>query len=158
MDEPDFEANLAALHAQNDTQEDDREMNEDDDLPDDEERARLLTFQVLTASAPAPVDDRYLYWGERPPELSERCIWWLDCLAVNHDLNDLTVQQLVDLTPPCANYDDSAEALGVWLWEWHHILYHVLANQIAEQRDREVSRSTSPWMVPRSKTPKIDLS
>jgi hypothetical protein len=116
----------------------------DDDQIDEAERERLLTFNVLTASAPPPVSDRYEYWGERPPELSDRCIWWLDYLAVNHGL---TCRQLVDLTPSCAGYDESAEALGVWLWEWHHILYHVLTNRIAEKRARE-DAPAAVWAFP----------
>lgn len=87
------------------------------------------------------MDDRYRYWGEQPPELSARCWWWLGYLAAN---DDLTVEQLVDLTSSCASYDTSAEELGVYLWEWHHILYHVITRRIASQRERGVHREA--WL------------
>lgn len=90
---------------------------------------------------PPPVD-RYEYWGEAPPEFSERCIWWLHYLADN----DLSLTELCDLTPFAAGYDDSAEAMGVYMWEWLHILYHVVANKKAVRKHYgDVVVPSSPW-------------
>lgn len=137
---------------------DQNEEEYDDEWPDEEEKARLLTHSIITAAAPPPVDDIYEYWGDQPPQLSERCQWWLGYLAVN---DTLSMRQLVDLTSSCANYTDSATELGVYLWEWHHVLYHVLGHRMDTQREREerAKQPPPPWLnMNPAGSPKMDLT
>ena len=82
---------------------------------------------------PPPVDDRYRYWGEPPPEPSARLWYWLRRLSEQtHDW-----REVVNLLSDSNNYDDNAEKFGVYLWEWHHVLYHVTDSLIEGGRLRE---------------------
>jgi hypothetical protein len=82
---------------------------------------------------PPPVDDRYRYWGEPPPEFSERLIFWLEYLAEN----TLTRAQLRSIGSDGHGYDSDAEEAGVYLWEWHHVLYHVIWNKVNERKPHQ---------------------
>lgn len=86
---------------------------------------------------PLPVDDRYAYWADPPPEPSERLWWWLQHLSIN---NEFSSRELIDMLAESNNYADNAAKFGVYLWEWHNVLYHVVNNRIAEELQREKPR------------------
>lgn len=75
---------------------------------------------------PSPVADRYEYWSEPPPVLSDRCLWWLDRL---NSRQWSTAELDAELPETCHGYDTSAQLFGVYLWEWSNILWHVVGNR-----------------------------
>lgn len=89
---------------------------------------------------PPPVEDRYRYWREQPSEPSPRLWWWLNYLAENR----LSQAELLALLSDGNNYDDNAAKFGVWLWEWHHVLYHVMRNLI-DERGRRIEAERWGW-------------
>ncbi|RBO82087.1 hypothetical protein [Nocardia puris] len=78
---------------------------------------------ALEQPKPAPVDDRYAYWLNAPPELSAACVYWVRQIERGWLPNRRISQQ---------GYDNSADWYGVWIWEY----LHVLAPLIAAERER----------------------
>ena len=60
---------------------------------------------------PPAVADHYRYWGEAPPERSERCAYWLRQIARGW---------LPNKRLRAEGYDTSAEMYGVYIWEYLH--------------------------------------
>lgn len=60
------------------------------------------------------MDDVYAYWADPPPHLSARCAYWLR-------------QMDAGWLPPGRwrreGYDGAARLLGVWVWEYLHVIY-----------------------------------
>lgn len=67
---------------------------------------------------PLPVADRYDYWADPPPTLSPRVEYWLRRLA------DGTWTPNKYFNRAC--YDCRAGWLGVYLWEYLHIIWPAL--------------------------------
>lgn len=67
----------------------------------------------LEQPKPARVANRYAYWTDWPPELSERCRYWLRQIERGWLPNRR-------LRAEC--YDCSAEWYGVWIWEYLNVL------------------------------------
>lgn len=85
----------------------------------------------MTDSTPValpPAVDRYEYWIEPPPEPSPRLCYWLVRLAKAGSICQAAVLARELVTGE--GYDYDAEHAGVYLWEWHHVLYHVVWNRI----------------------------
>lgn len=110
----------------------------------------------MSDEMPPPVDDRYRYWNERPPEFSARCLYWIDRLNSYGHPNSYDWRDVQALYPEdgCAGYDANAEHFGVYMWEWFNIIYHILGHVIDSAREREsrpkldIDFSTLPAAVP----------
>jgi hypothetical protein len=57
--------------------------------------------------------DRYLYWGDPPPEPSEACTKWVERIR-----NGWRPNRRIRFM----GYDSSAEFYGVYIWEYIHVL------------------------------------
>jgi hypothetical protein len=64
---------------------------------------------------PAAVVDHYDYWNDPPPALSPRVEYWL------RRLSDGTWTPNKYLR--CEGYDSASEHLGIYIWEYWHIVY-----------------------------------
>lgn len=93
---------------------------------------------------PPAVDDVTIYWDEPPHELSPRVEYWLRRLTEgtwvpHHEFNAL-------------GYDDRAEYLGVYLWEYFNIIYPVLCGDAPTIEDPEpepsLRRTLTLWIQP----------
>lgn len=58
---------------------------------------------------PPRVADHYEYWGDEPPERSERCAYWLRQIERGWRPNRRIAAEC---------YDCSAQWYGVWIWEY----------------------------------------
>lgn len=67
---------------------------------------------------PPPVDDPERYWLDPPPELSERCRYWMRQIERGW-LPNRSIRQ------DCA--DCQADWYGVYFWEVRHVLAPLLA-------------------------------
>ena len=77
---------------------------------------------------PPPVDDHYRYWTEPPPEPSDRLRYWL------RRLNEGSWHPNRHIM--CEGYDTSAHVLGVYIWEYLHVLGPAMAK---ERRTRDAA-------------------
>lgn len=66
---------------------------------------------------PPPVDDSYRYWGDAPPELSDRCLWWVRQISRGWQPNKHIRRECRDC---------SAQWYGVYLWEFINVIYPAL--------------------------------
>jgi hypothetical protein len=66
-----------------------------------------------TRPKPPAVEDRYLYWGQAPPDLSDRCQWWVEQFDAGFRPNRAYRME---------GYDTSAELYGVWIWEYLNVI------------------------------------
>lgn len=64
---------------------------------------------------PPPVDDVMRHWLEPPPEPSARCLYWQ---ARYRDGSWAPNKYLMR-----QGYHGSAEWLGVYIWEWLHVMW-----------------------------------
>lgn len=72
-----------------------------------------VAWVAIESPKPSRVDDRYRYWGNEPPELSERCRYWLRQIERGWRPNRrISIE----------GYDASAEWYGVYIWEYLYIL------------------------------------
>lgn len=67
---------------------------------------------------PTAVVDRYRYWTDRPPLLSDRCVYWLEQIERGW-LPSRRVRR--------EGYDSSAEWYGVWIWEYLNVIAPALS-------------------------------
>ena len=67
----------------------------------------------LQRPKPTPVADRYAYWSSPPPELSDRCLYWVRQIDAGWHPNRRLRQE---------GYDASAEWYGVHIWEYLYVL------------------------------------
>lgn len=86
---------------------------------------------------PPPVEDRYEYWMGPPPELSDRCLYWIKRLHDFGHPDRYDWRDIAALLHEDNDWDGNAEKFGVYLWEWFHIIYHTVHHMIYEARDRE---------------------
>jgi hypothetical protein len=84
---------------------------------------------------PPPVDDIQRYWGDPPPEPSERCVYWLRRYREGswRPNKHLSVQ----------GYYGTASWLGVYIWEAINIFYPVIEESRAKMRQSERSAGTA---------------
>lgn len=68
----------------------------------------------LDKPKPPRVDDIYRYWGDPPPELSERCQYWVRQIAKGWFPNRR-------IRAECR--DCSAEWYGIYIWEYINVIY-----------------------------------
>lgn len=68
---------------------------------------------VLEQNRPPKVADHYRYWGDPPPEVSERCKYWLRQI----DRGWLPNRKIL---MHC--YDCSSEWYGVYIWEYINLI------------------------------------
>lgn len=69
---------------------------------------------VLEKPKPPAVEDRYEFWADAPPQMSDRCAYWLRQVERGWLPNRR-------IRGEC--YDCSAEWYGVWIWEWLDLLW-----------------------------------
>ena len=67
----------------------------------------------LERPKPPKVDDHYAYWLEPPPQLSERCQYWIRQIERGWCPNRRWSQE---------GYDSSAKLYGVWIWEYCNVI------------------------------------
>lgn len=79
---------------------------------------------TLEQPKPPKVDDHYRYWGEPPPEMSERCRYWMRQIERGWRPNRKIAGE---------NYDTQAEWYGVYIWELNHILWRRLHSTSRER-------------------------
>lgn len=73
---------------------------------------------ALEKPKPPAVEDCYAYWAEPPPELSERCRWWLRQIERGWRPNR---------SWSSAGYATKANSLyGVYIWEYINVIYPAL--------------------------------
>lgn len=89
----------------------------------------------MTQPSPQRVKDHYEFWGEPPPERSARCQYWVDRVARGWAPNRRISRM---------GYDTAADFLGVWIWEWLHVLRPLFdaAYDRCEMERRERCRSS----------------
>lgn len=68
----------------------------------------------MNGNNPSRVDDVQRYWSDPPPELSERCQYW-----VQRFNNGFSPNKRIRLE----GYHSSAIYYGVYIWEYIHVLY-----------------------------------
>lgn len=63
---------------------------------------------------PPRVDDAMTYWNQAPPAISPRCGYWLTRHATGtwHPNRRLRTE----------GYHAAAEQLGIWIWEYLHMI------------------------------------
>jgi hypothetical protein len=67
----------------------------------------------LDRPKPTPVADRYLYWLEQPPRLSDRCTYWVRQFEAGFRPNKWVRRE---------SYDSAAEWYGVYIWEYQNVI------------------------------------
>jgi hypothetical protein len=75
---------------------------------------------------PLPVDDVMRYWGEKPPEQSARCAYWIERWEQGTWRPNRRVRR--------EGYHGAAELLGVYVWEYWNVMRPLMAED--EQRSR----------------------
>lgn len=74
---------------------------------------------------PSRVDDIERYWIEPPPELSERCQYWIQ--RFNNGFNpNIRIREM--------SYYSAAIYYGVYIWEYIHIIYPLYPDMSLSQR------------------------
>ncbi|WP_328439142.1 hypothetical protein [Nocardia puris] len=68
---------------------------------------------ALEQPKPTPVDDRYAYWLNAPPESSAACVYWVRQIERGWLPNRRISQQ---------GYDCSAGWYGVYIWEYLNVI------------------------------------
>lgn len=68
---------------------------------------------VTLEPKPPKVEEVETYWGDPPPEPSERCLYWVRQVRRGWLPNKYISRE---------GYHTSAEWYGVWIWEYLHIL------------------------------------
>ena len=63
---------------------------------------------------PPPVDDATTYWNQAPPAMSPRCGYWL----TRHSAGTWHPNRRIRTE----GYHAAAEHLGVWIWEYLHVI------------------------------------
>lgn len=66
------------------------------------------------SAKPPPVDDHYRYWNDPPPEMSERCAWYVNETTEGRFAPNRCLRTM--------GYDEGAEYLGVYIWEYWNVL------------------------------------
>ncbi|WP_280420031.1 hypothetical protein [Nocardia carnea] len=77
----------------------------------------------LERPKPPKITDEMLYWADRPPELSERCRYWVRQLERGWLPNRR-------ISMKC--YHCSAVWYGVYLWEYLNVLAPLIASERGE--------------------------
>lgn len=72
------------------------------------------TWVELERPKPVRVADHYAYWGDPPPEMSERCRYWMRQI----DRGWRPSRRVATI-----GYDGTAEWFGVYLWEYLHVIW-----------------------------------
>lgn len=67
----------------------------------------------LDRPKPPRVADHYAFWGDPPPERSERCAYWLRQIERGWTPNKYLSRE---------GYDSSSEWFGVYIWEYVNVL------------------------------------
>jgi hypothetical protein len=95
----------------------------------------------LEAPRPPKVEDHYKYWGDPPPETSERCKWWLRQIERGWKPNRRVRAEC---------YDCSAEWYGIYIWEFTELICPALQNgRMADlERAQEARRALIPLGPP----------
>jgi hypothetical protein len=73
----------------------------------------------LERPKPPRVDDHYRFWGSPPPELSERCRYWL---------RQIERGWLPNRRISGEGYDASAEWYGIYIWELTEQIWPAIAH------------------------------
>lgn len=81
---------------------------------------------------PPPVDDVTAYWIEAPPGMSPRCDYWLR----RHHAGNWRPNRWIRRE----GYHAAAEQLGVWIWEYLHIIQPLFD----EERNPQPQLDSSP--------------
>lgn len=82
------------------------------------------TWVDLETPKPKPVEDHYAYWTDPPPEMSERCAYWLRQIDRGWLPNRFWRRE---------GYDTSAGDLyGVYIWEWLNVLQPTISERLRE--------------------------
>lgn len=63
---------------------------------------------------PPPVDDVTDYWIAKPPAISARCTYWI----ARHHAGSWRSNRRLRME----GYHTAAEYLGVWIWEYLHMI------------------------------------
>lgn len=71
----------------------------------------------LERPKPHPVADRYLYWSDPPPRLSEACLYWT---------RQIVRGWLPNRRIGSYGYDTSAGWYGVYIWEYLNVIYPMI--------------------------------
>lgn len=79
----------------------------------------------LEKPRPPAVGDHYQFWGDRPPERSERCAYWLRQIERGWLPNRRWARE---------GYDAASELYGVYIWEYLNEITPALA---AERERRQ---------------------
>lgn len=74
---------------------------------------------VLNKPKPHPVADIYAFWGDPPPELSERCRYWLAQIERGWRPNKHIRRN---------GYDSAASWYGVYVWEMINAIYPAVSS------------------------------
>lgn len=69
---------------------------------------------------PPRVSDHYAYWGDPPPEVSERCRYWLRQIERGWRPNRAIRHE---------GYDSAAQWYGVYIWEHQNLILEALRMQ-----------------------------
>lgn len=77
----------------------------------------------LERPKPPPVADEYAYWGNPPPKLSPRCVYWMRQIQRGWRPNR-RIQIM--------GWSSSTEWFGVWTWEYLNVIYPKLRELEAE--------------------------
>lgn len=95
--------------------------------------------QPMKPPAPPRVGDIYLYWTVVPPEVSRRCIWWLNRINNGWRPNSRIMGM---------GYADSSRYYGVYVWEYINILQpHIDEWAIAGRTFRAVTVSNQSFTI-----------
>lgn len=70
-----------------------------------------------------PSGQHYDYWGERPPEISARCLYWL---------RQIERGWLPPARVRCEGYDSASVWYGVYIWEWTNLIYPKVEARLAQ--------------------------
>lgn len=71
----------------------------------------------LEQPKPSLVTDRYLYWSDPPPSLSDACLYWTRQI----DRGWLPNRRIGSY-----GYDTSAGWYGVYIWEYLNVIYPLI--------------------------------
>lgn len=83
------------------------------------------TAWVTLPPKPARVSDHYSFWAEPPPELSERCTYWVEQLERGWVPNRHVRIE---------GYDAASQWFGVYIWEYLNIISPMISRRCSELR------------------------
>lgn len=83
---------------------------------------------------PPPVDDATAYWNEAPPAMSPRCGYW----TTRHHYGTWRSNRWIRRQ----GYHAAAEWLGVWIWEYLHVIRPLFEEECSEL-DKELDEKSS---------------